>query len=66
MVWAGSFEVGDTLTREEFSRIRNWPTKPGQLDFGTITQTMFWHPRLDSDPAPRWVRGRISALAAGL
>jgi len=36
------------------------------FDLGTITQTMFWHPRTDNDPAHRWLRDRISALAAGL
>jgi DNA-binding transcriptional LysR family regulator len=33
---------------------------------GTITQTMFWHPRLDSDPAHRWLRERIRGLVAGI
>ncbi|HEY3907333.1 MAG TPA: LysR family transcriptional regulator [Streptosporangiaceae bacterium] len=36
------------------------------FDLGTITQTMFWHPRLDSDPAHRWLRERIRGLVAGI
>jgi DNA-binding transcriptional LysR family regulator len=36
------------------------------FDLGTITQTMFWHPRTASDPAHRWLRDRIVALTAGL
>jgi LysR family transcriptional regulator, nod-box dependent transcriptional activator len=36
------------------------------FDLGTITQTMFWHPRTENDPAHRWLRDRISALAAGI
>jgi DNA-binding transcriptional LysR family regulator len=36
------------------------------FDLGTITQTMFWHPRTASDPAQRWLRDRIVALTAGL
>jgi len=36
------------------------------FDLGTITQTMFWHPRLDSDPAHRWLRERIHGLVAGI
>jgi DNA-binding transcriptional LysR family regulator len=34
------------------------------FDLGTITQTMFWHPRTTDDPAHRWLRDRISELAA--
>lgn len=33
------------------------------FDLGTITQTMYWHPRTDDDPAHRWLRDRISVLA---
>jgi len=33
------------------------------FDLGTITQTMFWHPRTENNPAHRWLRDRISALA---
>ena len=33
-------------------------------DLGTITETMFWHARTENDPAHRWLRDRISALAA--
>jgi DNA-binding transcriptional LysR family regulator len=36
------------------------------FDLGTITQTMFWHPRTATDPAHRWLRDRIVALTAGL
>lgn len=36
------------------------------FDLGTITQTMFWHPRMEKDLAHRWLRDRISALAASL
>ncbi|HEY6275367.1 MAG TPA: LysR family transcriptional regulator [Streptosporangiaceae bacterium] len=35
-------------------------------ELGTITQTMFWHPRMDNDPAHQWLRERISALAAAI
>jgi DNA-binding transcriptional LysR family regulator len=36
------------------------------FDLGTITQTMFWHPRTATDPAHRWLRDRIVALTGGL
>ncbi len=36
------------------------------FDVGTITQAMFWHPRLEHDPAHQWLRERIAALAAGM
>jgi DNA-binding transcriptional LysR family regulator len=36
------------------------------FELGTITQTMFWHPRMASDPGHQWLRDRISALAAGI
>jgi DNA-binding transcriptional LysR family regulator len=30
-----------------------------------ITVAMLWHPRLDADPAHRWLRGRIRDVCAG-
>jgi DNA-binding transcriptional LysR family regulator len=127
VVWAGNQEAGDTLTRDEFSRIPQLANDPGPFgslpetrlqqlgvhrnieiitptfvmgpllvrgtrlltivhrrvalelapvadarilempfDLGTITQTLFWHPRMENDPAHRWLRDRISALAATL
>jgi DNA-binding transcriptional LysR family regulator len=29
-----------------------------------VTESMYWHPRYDDDPAHRWLRERIAALAA--
>jgi hypothetical protein len=36
------------------------------FDLGIVTQTMYWHPRMENDLAHRWLRDRISVLAAGL
>ncbi len=35
-------------------------------DLGRVTETMFWHPRNDADPAHRWLRERVATLAAQL
>lgn len=32
-------------------------------EFGTISFSMAWHPRLDGDPAQRWLRDTIRAVA---
>jgi DNA-binding transcriptional LysR family regulator len=36
------------------------------LDLGTLAETMYWHPRMDSDPAHRWLRDRVATLATGI
>jgi DNA-binding transcriptional LysR family regulator len=30
-----------------------------------ITVSLFWHPRLDGDPAHRWLRGCVREVCAG-
>ena len=32
----------------------------------TLVETMTWHPRSDNDPAQRWLRTRLQAIARGL
>jgi DNA-binding transcriptional LysR family regulator len=36
------------------------------FETGSITETMYWHPRTHTDPAHRWLRSRIANLAADL
>jgi LysR family nod box-dependent transcriptional activator len=36
------------------------------LELPTLDETMYWHPRATSDPAHRWLRERILALAASI
>ncbi len=36
------------------------------FDLGTITQTLFWHPRTGNDPAHQWFRDQIAGLAAAI
>lgn len=44
---------------------RTWiVAAPPEID--TMTYRMAWHPRLDSDPAHRWLRGTVRTVAAGL
>jgi DNA-binding transcriptional LysR family regulator len=31
-----------------------------------ITISLLWHPRLDADPAHRWLRGRVKEVCAAL
>ena len=33
------------------------------LELPPLVETMYWHPRATSDPAHRWLRERIAALA---
>jgi DNA-binding transcriptional LysR family regulator len=30
-----------------------------------ITISLFWHPRLDADPAHRWLRDHVREVCAG-
>jgi DNA-binding transcriptional LysR family regulator len=34
------------------------------VDTPALTISLLWHPRLDADPAHRWLRGRVRALCA--
>jgi DNA-binding transcriptional LysR family regulator len=34
------------------------------FDTPALTISLLWHPRLDADPAHRWLRGRVRALCA--
>jgi DNA-binding transcriptional LysR family regulator len=36
------------------------------LPLKPITETMFWHPRSEDDPAHRWLREEIAAMAASI
>ena len=35
------------------------------FDSPALTLSLLWHPRLDADPAHRWLRGRVRALCQG-
>ena len=49
------------LAPEAAARLLEMP-----VDLGVITETMYWHPRMDHDPPHQWLRDRISTLAVGL
>ena len=36
------------------------------LPLKPITETMFWHPRSEDDPAHRWLREELAELAASV
>jgi DNA-binding transcriptional LysR family regulator len=37
---------------------------PLPVDIPEITVSLLWHPRLDADPAHRWLRGNVKAVCA--
>jgi DNA-binding transcriptional LysR family regulator len=37
---------------------------PLPVDIPEITVSLLWHPRLDADPAHRWLRGHVKAVCA--
>lgn len=37
---------------------------PLPVETPALTVSLLWHPRLDADPAHRWLRGRVHALCA--
>lgn len=39
---------------------------PLPVEVGEITVSLIWHPRLDADPAHRWLRGLVRAACRGL
>jgi DNA-binding transcriptional LysR family regulator len=39
---------------------------PLPLPVGEITVSLLWHPRMDGDPAHRWLRGCVREVCAGL
>lgn len=44
---------------------RGLHTFPLPLAVGPITVSLLWHPRLDSDPAHRWLRGLVGDVCGG-
>jgi LysR family transcriptional regulator, nod-box dependent transcriptional activator len=36
------------------------------LDIPPLVETMVWHPRADHDPAHRWLRDHVAAVASQL
>ena len=36
------------------------------LPLKPITEMMFWHPRSEDDPAHRWLREEVAAMAANI
>lgn len=51
---------------EIFEPIAQCRILPLPFDLPTIHETLFWHPRLDADPAHRWLREKIASIAATL
>jgi DNA-binding transcriptional LysR family regulator len=54
-------KVALELAPEAAARVLEMP-----VDLGVITETMYWHPRRENDLPHRWLRDRISTLAAEL
>ncbi|HEX2538285.1 MAG TPA: LysR family transcriptional regulator, partial [Pseudolabrys sp.] len=38
---------------------------PLPVEIPQVTVSMLWHPRLDADPAHRWLRGIVREICAG-
>jgi DNA-binding transcriptional LysR family regulator len=51
------------LTRLEYAAVR---TLEAPVPLLPITETMYWNPVFEHDPAHRWLRERLSALAAAV
>ena len=47
-------------------RIAPIAVAPAPVELGTIRFRLLWHERVHADPAHRWLRGRLRALAAEL
>lgn len=47
-------------------RIAPIAVAPAPVELGTIRFRLLWHERVHADPAHRWLRGRLRALAAQL
>jgi len=51
------------MSRPEYAGVR---TLEPPVELRPITETMYWHPTFNSDPAHRWFRERLSLLAGEL
>ena len=40
--------------------------RPAPVELPRFTVSLIWHARRDGDPALRWLRGQVAALASGV
>lgn len=67
---ASASDLVALVTRSFFDAVQAAGASPGRRELGSfalpvrteaITISQMWHPRLDADPAHRWLRGLVRA-----